>query len=484
MSGLFFRPADGFVGDVIPFFHDGLFHAFYLRAPLGPIRRGANHTAYAHAVSRDLVRWEEWPDAIAPGPPGAPDDVACWTGCVVEHDGRFLLFYTGYPGKGRPQSVCLAMSDDLRTWTKDPGNPVVVADERWYEPTDWRDPFVFRDDETGEFRMLLAGRTREGPRHRRGCLALAASSDLRHWEVRAPIWQPRLVHTHECPDVFRWGDGWALVYSEFSDEHTTRHRMADTLDGPWRTPVVDSFDTRAHYAAKTVTDGKRRFLLGWLPTRDGSTDGGRWDWGGCLVVHELVASASGDGLAARVLPELDGAFADPVPTALGAACGDWSLQTDGIVGDALDGFAAATLGAMPVTGRFDVAVRCDPGTRAAGVLLRCGPTLDAHYMVRWEPRRQRVVFDRWPRAGDVPFVHERPVIVAPDADLDLTVVFDGSAIVVYVAGQTALSARAYDHATGDVGLFVMEGAATFSGPTLKPLARERQAHVSRRTSGG
>ena len=97
---VFYKPADGFVGDVIPFYWDGVYHAFYLKAPLPPLRDGAHHTPYAHLASRDLVHWEELPLAIEPGPPDAPDSVSCFTGAVIERDGTFYLFYTGFRGEG------------------------------------------------------------------------------------------------------------------------------------------------------------------------------------------------------------------------------------------------------------------------------------------------------------------------------------------------------------------------------------------------
>ena len=109
---VFYRPADGFVGDVIPFYWEGVYHAFYLKAPLPPHRNGADGAPYAHLASSDLVHWEELPLAIAPGPPGSPDAVSCFTGSIIERNGVFHLFYTGYAGENQPQTVCRATSAD------------------------------------------------------------------------------------------------------------------------------------------------------------------------------------------------------------------------------------------------------------------------------------------------------------------------------------------------------------------------------------
>ena len=98
---LHFKPHDGYVGDVIPFFYGGRYHIFYLKAPLEPQRSGVASLLYAHLVSDDLRHWEELPNAIEPEP-GSPDADGTWTGSVIECDGTFYLFYTGYHRDGDP----------------------------------------------------------------------------------------------------------------------------------------------------------------------------------------------------------------------------------------------------------------------------------------------------------------------------------------------------------------------------------------------
>jgi beta-fructofuranosidase len=494
---IFYRPADGFVGDVIPFYWEGLFHAFYLKAALPPARVGAEGTPFAHLVSRDLAHWEEWPDAVRPGAPGEPDAAGCWTGSVVEREGVFHLFYTGHAGPNIPQTICHATSRDLHTWEKDRRNPILRADPRWYDPMDWRDPFPFWNEEAGEYWMLLAARVKDGPPNRRGCTALAASPDLERWEVRPPLWTPRLYFTHECPDLFRWGDRWAFVFSEFSDRMQTRYCLGESPAGPWVAPADDAFDGRAFYAAKTASDGRRRFAFGWNPTREGETDAGKWEWGGAMVVHELKPRADG-GMAAGALPEVEALFVRPHPLSFQPLYGEWdargassftarraesaaerSLPSGkpssaqpplGIVKASLwDGLAACLLGDMPDPCLIRATLACGPGTRAAGLLLRTQPDLDGYYQIRWEPDRRRVVFDHSQRRGGEPVMVERPVESAqppfgtpPGGSVELVVFVEGSVIVAYIDGGVALSCRGYDQRGGQLGLFVVQGEAAFS----------------------
>ena len=65
------------------------YHLFYLQAPRDLPDPELRHwiASVGHAVSPDLVHWEERPTALTPGPPGRLDDRALWTGSIVERGG-------------------------------------------------------------------------------------------------------------------------------------------------------------------------------------------------------------------------------------------------------------------------------------------------------------------------------------------------------------------------------------------------------------
>ena len=56
---------------------------------------------------------------------------------------------------------------------------------------------------------------------------------------------------------------------------------------------------------------------------------------------------------------------------------------------------------------------------------------------------------------------------AATARTGLRILLDGSCVVVYIDDRVALSCRAYGASDGSIGLFVSEGAATFSGFALR-----------------
>jgi beta-fructofuranosidase len=149
--GIFYRPDDGFAADFIPFYHDGEYHLFYLKDYRDPEGRGEG-TPWWHIVTRDFVEFEDRGETLARGT-RTEQDLFVFTGCAIEADGRFHIFYSGHNHhlreQGKPQEAVMhALSGDLDTWEKQPGE-MFFAPKSGYEPHDWRDPFVFWNEDAG-----------------------------------------------------------------------------------------------------------------------------------------------------------------------------------------------------------------------------------------------------------------------------------------------------------------------------------------------
>ena len=484
MSDLFYRPENAWLADVIPFHHDGAFRLFYLLDWRDREHHGEG-TPWYQISTTDFVHYQEHGEMLARGSE-AEQDLYVFTGSVVEKQPehalpeRFHIFYTGhnphFHAQGKPvQAVMHAVSDDLLHWRKVPED-TFFAPPSAYEPDDWRDPFVFWNPEAGEYWMLLAARlknhanqdanlTYSSASRRRGCTALCASKDLKTWEVRPPFWTPGLYFTHECPDLFRMGEWWYQVFSEFSDRSVTRYRMSRSLNGPWAAPENDTFDGRAFYAAKTATDGTRRYAFGWNPTQEANKDYKAFQWGGSLVVHEIVQEADGT-LSVRPPQSVIGAFGSPVTPVFTLPYGESSAVSDalGVTLDCPGSIGSATAGTLPPIGMIEATLTFAPGTRGCGLMLRMSDDLDEGYYVRLEPGRNRLVFDAWPRAGDVPYMIglERPLFLAPDTPVTLRVFVEGTVCEVYINDQIAMSCRMYNRSEGVWGVFAQEGRARFT----------------------
>jgi len=469
---LFFQPPRAWVGDIIPFVAKDEFQLFYLHEERSTPKPG---TPWHLVTTGNLVDFEDRGLAFDHGSAAAAD-FNVYTGSIVDDGtGTHHLFYTGQNPAilgldGLPLQLVMhaTSTDGLASWQRFPEHTFGAPDG--YESADWRDPFVFRDDEAGLWRMLIAARHTDGPQRRRGTIAQCVSTDLVHWESVEPFWDPRRYVAHECPDVFRWGDWWYLVYSEFSENFTTRYRMATSLDGPWLVPEHDSIDGRAFYAAKTAELHGRRFFFGWIASREGDRDDGAWQWAGTMSVLEATQNDDGT-LAFGFAPELLASFTEDIPLALAdTGIADTAGAGAAVHLDAPDGYRVHLSDAdSPRRFRLSLTLDIAAGTTECGVLLRASDDGDSAYILRLEPKRGRMVFDRWPRrrtgdgqweiSGDAPFVIEleRPCDLSP-GEHTLEVIVDGDLCVANLDGRTTLSTRIYDRPVGRVGVFAGEGS--------------------------
>lgn len=222
------------------------YHLFFLYASRALKDPDARHyrASVGHAVSDDLVTWERVTDALVRSDAPAFDDVATWTGSIVQHpDGTWFMFYTGatLTPAGNVQSIGCATSSDLLTWTKQPG-PLLTADPRWYEKLAdgmwhdeaFRDPWVLADPDGNGWHMLITARANHGPRDDRGVVGHAWSPDLVSWELRPPLTEPgqgfgqlEVLQTVEV-------DGRPLlVFNCLAGDVSASRRATGTTGGVW-----------------------------------------------------------------------------------------------------------------------------------------------------------------------------------------------------------------------------------------------------------
>ena len=101
-----------------PVFFNGEYHMFFQHNPYGD---KWGNMSWGHAVSSDLVHWSHLPIALTPVP-GSYDKDGVFSGCCVIDNGVPTIIYTGVD----PEVQCIARSyDNMRTWKKFSGNPVI-----------------------------------------------------------------------------------------------------------------------------------------------------------------------------------------------------------------------------------------------------------------------------------------------------------------------------------------------------------------------
>lgn len=485
MGKIFYKPENAWFGDAIPFYDNGVFYIYYLHDERKTAAT-ADHTSWHLVCTKDFVHWEEAGETLPAGGRGDPDQ-ACYTGSVMRgRDGDYHLFYTGqnplnpdFGREGKPlQYILHAVSRDLKHWEKH-YETAFCAPEGVFEPHDWRDPYVFYEEESGTYDMLLAARLKGKSFRRSGCVALCRSKDLWNWQRGEIFFAPGMYYTHECPDLFRQGQWWYLLYSTFTTRFATHYRKAKSVQGPWKLPEEDCLDARGLYAIKTASDGQYRYGFGWIPTRHGDCDQDYWEWGGTLAVHEIYQLANGD-LAERLPHTIEEAFGK------GKRVKPFYLE-DGVLqkGDSFtfssENTAWALFDGLPRQGlleaRFCWQVESRPVDFGIGVQMEEGR--DEGYFFRFEPGYNRLVFDLWPRGdtgkgqhrmgGDIPFVpaFERRVDYTA-GDTAIRLLIEDDICVIYVNDRIAMSARVCCRKE-NWGFFVTGGTAQISDISWRTL---------------
>lgn len=178
-----YTPMQGIIGDATGLiFYQGEYHLFYMSDKWE--RRKNRHKCWGHALSRDLLHWEEMPsilDATLDNHPGSGSGIVDWNNTLGLQKGdqkTLAVFYTDYV-----KGSCIAYSTDAgRTWTRHPRNPALAGVK------DIRDPYVFWHAPAGEWRMV---------RYENKGFAFHGSTNLLDWQPLS-----RIENFYECPDLF------------------------------------------------------------------------------------------------------------------------------------------------------------------------------------------------------------------------------------------------------------------------------------------
>ncbi len=466
---LHYCPDDGWFGDPIPFYWEGSYHVFFMKAPFA-----GGGSSWEHIASHDLVHWDEFPTAIRPGSIGSPDELACMTGSIIEKDGTFHMFYTGVSNAG--QSICHATSRDLIHWDKDPNNPILLPDKDFYETVDWRDPEVIVSPESNGYWMLIAAKEKKNDEihYYHACTALATSIDLRNWQVQAPIARSSILYM-DCPTLHRIGETWCLMMAA---RYTTIW-LGNSPRGPWRKMLRESPDSIFTTAGKMMFDGRRLILVNWLAHRRNREDSGDAEWGGVMTIpREFYLDQ--DGIPSVRCPEEILNFystnwlGQAGATVFTPDSHPWQITSDSLKVEVYDSGAIALLREAPTDYFFSGEITLSDPSVGAGILIRTSPgelsAVDQGYQILFEPDRCQVSLR--PLGPYKEFVAgticETTFNFQPNKSVRFRLFVDGSTMEIFLNDQYVLSSNLYTHSSGGgLALLARDGRVIFDHLSLK-----------------
>lgn len=245
-------------------YYRGEYHLFFQHNPSG-INWG--NMTWGHAVSTDLLRWKQLPNAIEPDARGtifSGSAVVDWenTAGFARGDEKTLVaIYTAAGGtspesQGQPFTQCIAYSNDRgRTWTKYAGNPVLghIVKEN-------RDPKVVWHAPTRKWIMVLY---KDGD-----VFAFFSSPDLKTWTHLHDLTVPGCA---ECPDFFEMPVDNDRTRTKWVFTAANGHYLVGSFDGLRFTPESGPHRSdygKNFYAVQTFSDipasDGRRIQIAWM----------------------------------------------------------------------------------------------------------------------------------------------------------------------------------------------------------------------------
>jgi beta-fructofuranosidase len=404
----------------------GKYHLFYQYNPDGAYHANMH---WGHAVSDDLIHWQDLPIALTPTP-GGPDESGCFSGCAVNNNGVPTIFYTSTAGeRSAIQTQSLATSDDeLLTWSKHPANPIITeVPAESGQTRDFRDPYVWREGDT--WYMVIGSQIKDVG----GVVFLYRSSNLIDWEYLNPLFssddtQYGLIW--ECPNFFRLGDKWVLIISAHTGSmvDTVFYFVGDFEDHRFTPQYNGVLDYGNLYAPLTFTDSRqRRLMFGWLREARSEVDQRLAGWSGVQSIPRILTLDEQNRLLMNPVPELEAIrgqhhSVEPMPLT-----GTTTLPVTGL---ALDIIAEFSVEANGYCG-FSLACSADTTER-----------VDIVYHAEHE---QLSVHKINPETNGALTTHSRevPHQLAPGESLKLRILLDGSVIEIIANERTSLASRFY-----------------------------------------
>jgi fructan beta-fructosidase len=236
--------------------HKGEYHLFFQHNPQGTLW---GHMSWGHAVSKDLLTWEELPVAIA-----EDKDGMIFSGSAISDGDDLVAFYTQHTETN--QSQCIARSkDNGRTFVKYENNPVLDENRK-----DFRDPKVIRYQD--HWVMCVA----QPHDHQ---ISFYSSDNLIDWKHLSNFGPAAAVGgVWECPDLFSLQidnqEVWVLIVSlNPGGLHGsgTQYFIGD-FDGTTFVPKYSTKEPRwldygkDNYAGVTFNNepNQKRIFIGWL----------------------------------------------------------------------------------------------------------------------------------------------------------------------------------------------------------------------------
>lgn len=240
-------------------YYKGDYHLFFQHNPSGNVW---GNMTWGHAISKDLLHWQQVGNAIEPdhlGTAFSGSAVVDWNNTAGFGKEAIVCTYTS-AGKPFTQSIAYS-TDGGKTFAKYDKNPVLknISDGN-------RDPKVFWHEPTKKWIMVLYVDAPNEAKKMVQTIQFFSSPNLKDW-----TYMSRIDGFFECPDCFELpvdGDASKTKWVAFAADG---NYIIGTFDGQKFAKEAGKFQSdhgQNFYAAQTYSDipkaDGRRILVGWM----------------------------------------------------------------------------------------------------------------------------------------------------------------------------------------------------------------------------
>ena len=225
---------------------------------------------WGHAVSKDLIKWEEkdialYPDHLGMNFSGSAvidkDNTSGFFSKNTPIDKREVLIYTSHYEKNgkREEMQSVAYLLDNGNYKRYENNPVIAGNNR----KDFRDPKVFYYEKYKKWVMIVSAAQKA---------ELYESKNLKDWKLLSEFnYDFGFKHTWECPDLIQVDGKWILVGSIINEDERIKSVVAyfvGEFDGKKFVPDKKGYELvdygKDYYAPQSISGAAKPTSIAWL----------------------------------------------------------------------------------------------------------------------------------------------------------------------------------------------------------------------------
>lgn len=472
------------IGDVMPYFDEvtGQFNVYFLkdiwydathqRHPWYGLRTSDFYT-YAAISAGEVLSSSNNP---------CSQDYAIGTGGIIKKGGTYYAFYTGhnpnYPSNcvTTKEGVMLATSTSLNSpFVKNTSFSTIYApaNQDFDLNDNFRDPFVYFDETTNKYYMILAAR-RNVNGVWKGVVPYYTSDDLLSWTYQGILYDggPDNFFMLETPEIFKMGANYYLLFSDI-DSKNLFYRKSASLTGNWQKPSeLSRFEGKGIYAAKTAVNKiGDRYLFGWTYVQEGNSDAGKAQWGGNLVVHKIFPKANGDLAVAipHTLKSYLGTNTHPLEKYTESGEVTATKSNSYTLGNTAKKLSTVVFNPVNLNVfKINATVSFSSASKDFGFMIGVCDDTENFYSLRFVPSQSKFSLDKVSRSQVSTIVAntEVPLNILPNTEYAVQIVIENSMLVVYINNEVALSTRNYKATNTHWGIFSDNSIAKFDNITI------------------